>query len=170
MNDITNYFSRYEEIIKNLHSQGAFLTVKDRSGRVNIMTIGWGLLGIVWRDPIFMVAVRPSRHTFGLLENADDFTVTIPFSDVSKQLIYCGTHSGSKVDKFKETDLQTVLARNVSSPVVEIKDSRHYECKIVQISAMDKNRLNAQYDAKQYQDHSYHTYFFGKIVACYEIS
>jgi flavin reductase (DIM6/NTAB) family NADH-FMN oxidoreductase RutF len=170
MNNITDYFSRYEEIIKKLRSQGAFLTVKDRSGRVNVMTIGWGLMGIMWRDPVFMVAIRSNRYTFGLLENADDFTVTIPFSNMSEQLVYCGTHSGSKVDKFKECNLRTMLAENINSPVLEIKNSRQYECKIVQMSAMDKNRLNSQYDIDLYQDHSYHTYFFGKIVACYEMN
>jgi len=166
---IVDWFSRYDDVIEVLNKQGAFLTVKDRLGKLNTMTIGWAFLGVMWRDPVFMVVVRPTRYTFRLLENADDFTVTVPFSDMSKQLNFCGTSSGSNVDKFKECGLTTISAQNVKSPVIEIKNSRQYECKIVQISAMDKNRLNLQYDMEIYQDKSYHTYFFGKIVACYEM-
>ena len=53
---------------------GAFLTVKAGEA-LNTMTIGWATIGIVWSRPIFMVAVRLSRHTFSLIEEADDFTV-----------------------------------------------------------------------------------------------
>ncbi len=166
--DTANYFSACDKVMKVLSTQGAFLTVKDRTGKVNVMTIGWALLGIVWRDPILMVAVRPSRYTFGLLENADDFTVTIPFSDMGKELVFCGTYSGSKVDKFKEGGLNTIFAKKVNSPIIDIKNARHYECKIVQMSALDKKRLNGQYDEKLYQDRQYHTYYFGKISDCYE--
>ena len=64
--------------------KGAFLTVKG-GGSVNTMTIGWATIGIVWRTEIFMVAVRDSRHTFSVIEKADDFTVTIPLDDRFKQ-------------------------------------------------------------------------------------
>ena len=167
--DTKNYFSDCDNVMKMLSDQGAFLTVKDRTSRINVMTIGWGLMGIVWQDPIFMTAVRPSRYTFSLLENADDFTVTVPFSDMNKQLVFCGTHSGSKTDKFKEGGLNTLPAKNVNSPIIETTNARCYECKIVQMSAMDNKRLNKRYDEKLYSDVSYHTYYFGKIVACYEM-
>lgn len=168
MNNV-GYFSRYENIIDTLSTQGAFLTVKDRSARLNTMTIGWALLGIMWRKPIFMIAVRSNRHTFKLLEDADDFTVTIPFADVKEQLIFCGTNSGAVIDKFQKGGLVTIPAVQVNTPIIEFKNSCCYECKIVQISAMDKTRLSAKYDQEIYQDRSYHTYYFGEIVACYEI-
>lgn len=162
-------FSRSEDIIKILNKQGVFLTVKDRSGILNTMTIGWALFGIIWREPTCMIAVKSSRYTFKLLENADDFTVAIPFTDMKKQLVFCGTHSGSNTDKYKECGLNTTLAKNVVSPIIDLKSSRQYECKIVQMTAMDKNRLDSQYQKTIYQDGAYHTYYFGKIVACYEI-
>ena len=45
---------------------GAFLTVKAGED-LNTMTIGWATMGFVWRKPIFMIAVRDSRHTFGII-------------------------------------------------------------------------------------------------------
>ncbi|MBU0744340.1 MAG: flavin reductase [Gammaproteobacteria bacterium] len=168
MNTIDAFY-KYENIIKSLDENGAFLTVKSREGKLNSMTIGWALLGIMWRKPILMVAVRPSRYTFELIENADDFTVTFPYSDVSKQLTFFGTHSGRSMDKFKESGLTTLASKNVKSPIIDIKDSRSYECKIVQKTAMDKDRLDLQYNQMVYQDNIYHTYFFGEVVACYEM-
>jgi aminoglycoside phosphotransferase (APT) family kinase protein len=61
----------------NQIKQGAFLTV--RAGEaLNTMTIGWATIGYVWRKPVFMVLVRDSRHTFGIIEKAADFTVSVP--------------------------------------------------------------------------------------------
>ena len=73
--------------------KGAFLTVKSGEA-INTMTIGWATIGHVWRKPIMMVAVRLSRHTFGMIETAEDFTVSIPASDMKEELMFCGTKSG----------------------------------------------------------------------------
>lgn len=116
-----------------------------------------------------MVAVRPSRYTFKLIENADDFTVTLPFSDMSEPLMFCGTHSGKDIDKLKGANIVTLPAQKVSSPIIEAKSARYYECKIVQASAMDKNRLEPKCIQEFYKDNSYHTYYFGEVVACYEV-
>ena len=163
-----NHFQALDDTLKYFDDRGAFLTVKSRSNEVNVMTIGWALFGVIWREPTLMVAVRPSRYTFKLIENADDFTVTVPFAGMNKQLAFCGSHSGSDTDKFKECDLVALPSQKVHSPIIKAKAARYYECKIVQATAMDKDRLDSVYNQNQYLDHSYHTYYFGKIVACYE--
>ena len=160
-------FSNYERIIKALNG-GAFLTVKDRVDKVNTMTIAWATLGIVWRVPVFMVMVRPSRYTFELIENADDFTITFPFSDMKEQLEFCGTHSGRALDKYKECNLNIVPAQKVKSPIIEVASGRHYECKIVQATPLDKAKLDQSINVANYGDNSYHTYYFGEVVACYD--
>jgi hypothetical protein len=38
-----------------------------------------------------MVAVRESRHAFGIIEDAADFTVPIPAGDMHKETMFCGT-------------------------------------------------------------------------------
>ena len=86
--------------------KGAFLTVKSGQAR-NTMTIGWATIGHVWRKPVIMVAVRLSRHTFSIIETAEDFTVSIPSSNMKKEIMFCGTKSGRDHNKFKECNLQT---------------------------------------------------------------
>ena len=146
---------------------GAFLTVKSGEA-INTMTIGWATIGFVWRKPIIMVAVRLSRHTFSIIEMAEDFTVSIPSSDMKKEIMFCGTKSGSDYNKFKECNLQTSDSQKVITPIIKVP-GLHYECKIVYKSAMDPAYLNKDYDTDLYPEKDYHTLYFGEIVDCYEV-
>jgi flavin reductase (DIM6/NTAB) family NADH-FMN oxidoreductase RutF len=146
--------------------KGAFLTVK-AGDALNTMTIGWATIGYIWQRPVLMVAVRDSRHTFTLLENTDNFTVSIPAgSNYREAVMVCGSKSGRDLDKFKECRLLPKAAQQVQSPIVDIV-GRHYECRIVYKSAMDSAFLAGDLE-KLYPKKDYHTLYFGEIVACYE--
>lgn len=159
-----DYLSVAEEVMNKI-KKGAFLTVK-AGDRLNTMTIGWATIGICWRKPIFMIAVRDSRHTFTIIEDAADFTVSIPFADKQKEIAYCGTRSGRDRDKYKECGLSVVDGRTVVSPIVDVA-GLHFECRIVYKSAMDPAQLVAEVEAL-YPDKDYHTLYFGEITACYQ--
>jgi flavin reductase (DIM6/NTAB) family NADH-FMN oxidoreductase RutF len=147
--------------------QGAFLTVK--SGEtMNTMTIGWATIGYVWRKPVMMVAVRLSRHTFKIIEAADDFTVSVPSSGMRKEIAFCGTKSGRDHNKFEACNLQILDSQKVVTPIIKVPGV-HYECKIVYKSAMVPAYLNRDYDATIYPEKDYHTLYFGEIMDCYEI-
>jgi flavin reductase (DIM6/NTAB) family NADH-FMN oxidoreductase RutF len=146
--------------------EGAFLTVKSANA-LNTMIIGWATFGVVWKKPIMMVAVRLSRYTFGIIEAAEDFTVTVPARGMEKEIAFCGSKSGRDVDKFKECDLKTTDSRLVASPIIKAP-GRHYECNIVYKSAMDPSHLDKGYDSSLYPRKDYHTLYFGEILACYE--
>jgi len=146
--------------------KGAFLTVK-AGAELNTMTIGWATIGYIWQKTVFMIAVRDSRHTFKLLEQTDNFTVTIPTGDAYKDAVmFCGTQSGSQVNKFAECNLATRPAHHVQAPIIDIPGV-HYECKIIYKTAMDNSFLDKSLE-KLYPKKDYHTLYFGEIVACYE--
>jgi flavin reductase (DIM6/NTAB) family NADH-FMN oxidoreductase RutF len=145
--------------------KGAFLTVR-AGDRLNTMTIGWATIGFCWQKPIFMVAVRDSRHTFGIIEDATDFTVTIPAGDMQKEIMFCGTKSGRDMDKFAECGLTTARSLQVASPIIDLP-GLHFECRIVYKSAMDPSHLVPEYESL-YPQKDYHTLYFGEILACYE--
>ena len=148
-------------------NKGAFLTVK-ADGQLNTMTIGWAMLGNVWFKPVMMVAVRNTRHTFGIIEQAADFTVSVPKDKMTKEIGFCGTKSGRDYDKFKECGLTEGSAQKTVSPVINVSGI-HFECKIIYKSAMDPAFLDAAYNEKIYPEKDFHTLYFGEIVACYEI-
>jgi flavin reductase (DIM6/NTAB) family NADH-FMN oxidoreductase RutF len=165
MKDI-QYMSIAEDAIKRI-KQGAFLTVK-AGDKLNTMTIGWAQFGWIWQKPIMMVAVRSSRHTFGIIEQAADFTVTVPKGGMDKEIALCGSRSGRDVDKLKACKLETSKGMKVVSPIIKTP-GYHYECKIVYKTAMDPAYLDKKYDAALYPQKDYHTLYFGEIVACYAI-
>jgi flavin reductase (DIM6/NTAB) family NADH-FMN oxidoreductase RutF len=160
-----NYMSIAEDAVNKI-KKGAFLTVK-AADVLNTMTIGWATFGFIWQKPIMMVAVRSTRHTFGIIEKALDFTVTIPSGDMSKATAFCGSKSGRDVDKFKMCKLETANGLNVVSPIIKVPGI-HLECKIVYKSAMNPAHLDKNYDKAMYPLKDYHTHYFGEILACYE--
>ena len=151
------------QILKKIE-EGAFLVVKGKE-RVNVMTIGWAMLGIVWRRPIMMVAVRTSRFTHALIEEADSFTVSVPTGTMKKEINFCGSESGRRWDKFKECKLTTGPARKVSTPVLTLP-GYHFECRIVYKNPMDPKLLIPDLESI-YPAKDYHGLYFGEIVASY---
>lgn len=145
--------------------KGAFLTVKAGEA-LNTMTIGWGLIGFIWRRPVFMAAVRDSRHTFSIIEKAADFTVSVPGEAMKEALMFCGTKSGRDVDKFNACGLVAMAAQHTVSPVLKLKGI-HLECLIRFKTPMDPGLLDCALE-ELYPAKDYHTLYFGEIVACYE--
>lgn len=153
------------EILSKRIQKGAFLTVKAGES-VNTMTIGWGLIGFIWQRPVFMVAVRDSRHTFSLMEKAEDFTVTVPTGNMKDALMFCGSKSGRDLDKFKACNLSIAAAQQAISPVIQAVGI-HLECRIRFKAPMDPAYLDPALE-ELYPAKDYHTLYFGEIIACYE--
>ena len=159
-----DYTAVAEKVMTQI-KEGAFLTVK-AGETMNTMTIGWGLIGYAWQRPVFMVLVRTSRHTYGFIEKASDFTVTVPTTDMHKALMFCGTRSGRNVDKYKECNLDLAKAQKVLSPIIKTP-AIQFECKILLKTAMDPKCLDKECQGL-YPAKDYHTLYFGEIVDCYQ--
>lgn len=161
-----SYEAKTSQLLEQL-PKGAFLTVQDRQGRVNTMTIGWGATGIVWSKPALMVMVRKSRYTYQLINDADSFTVSVPLNgQYKKQLGQCGTKSGRDYDKFKEFGLTAIPGKETVSPVIAGCDL-YCECRLLYNQPMDMQQLNGAVRDKWYADDDYHTLYYGEIVAFY---
>ena len=152
-----------EKTMKKLKN-GAFLSV--RSGtKVNTMTIGWGYIGIMWNKPYFMVLVRPQRYTNELLEDAEDFTISIPFgSEMNKELGVCGTKSGRDIDKSEIVEF--IPSEITKSPVIKGCDM-YYECKIRFKQLMNREEFPEDVKSANYPQKDYHYMYFGEIIECY---
>jgi len=147
-----------------LSSPGLLLVSVDPQGRPNVMTIGWGSLGIFWRRPIFIAPVRHSRYTHGCIEHTRDFTVNVLPRELADLANFCGSVSGRDRDKFAEAHLTAAAALRVTSPIIE-ECVLHYECRVVHANdlmpeAMEQGILDALYASGDY-----HRFFFGEILA-----
>lgn len=163
-----SYTKNIELALKNLQNKGAFLTVKSND-KVNTMTIGWGQIGYQWKRPVFMVMVRKSRYTYELMENATEFTVSIPTDDKMKEALkICGTKSGRELDKIKECNLSLKESNKIETPI--ISDCKlQYECKIVYKQEMNNEFLDKEIDENMYSNGDYHVLYYGEILDCYEV-
>lgn len=158
------FYEDMENALKNLTERGAFLTVKDRDGRVNTMTISWGYIGLSWAKPHFITLVRPQRFTHDLIENADSFTISIPYDGKLKEaLAVCGSKSGRDIDKEAETGISFVPGQAVDSPVVGGCDI-YYECKISYSDPLEVDKLADELSGRNYNGDR-HDFYYGEIVS-----
>ncbi|WP_373898543.1 flavin reductase family protein [Haloimpatiens sp. FM7315] len=162
-----DYTENLVEVLKSLQKRGAFLTVKDKDGKVNTMTIGWGNIGYDWGKPVFSVLVRESRYTYELIENAEDFTVSVPLDDDLKSaLAFCGSKSGKNFNKFNECNLKAIEGKTTKSPVID-NCGMVYECKIVYKHVVEAENIKDETKEKWYKSGDMHRVYYGEITNCY---
>jgi flavin reductase (DIM6/NTAB) family NADH-FMN oxidoreductase RutF len=151
-----------------MRGDGLYLVAKGRDGAANAMTIGWGLVGTLWRKSFFIVAVRLSRHTYNLLEESDSFTVCLPSKGMAKALDFCGTKSGRNYDKFKELGLTAKKGLQVEAPYIE-ECPVHYECKIAFKTLVKQGALPVEIEEDVYPNKNYHALYYGQVLGVYAI-
>ncbi|NLO22482.1 MAG: flavin reductase family protein [Syntrophomonadaceae bacterium] len=165
MSEQISYNAMAQELLGQL-PRGAFLSVRAEE-RINTMTIGWGSLGYFWNLPVLMVAVRYSRYTYDLMEEARDFSVSVPLnSDFKKSLAGTGSQSGRDIDKFKVFSLKAEKGKSIESPVIG-SCGLVYECRLIFKQTMDPALLAPELRQKFYSQEDYHVMYYGEIVSTY---
>jgi flavin reductase (DIM6/NTAB) family NADH-FMN oxidoreductase RutF len=154
------------ETMRRMEDPGLLLVSANKDGKNNVMTIGWGLIGVFWTKTVFMVAVRPSRFSHLFIEESGEFTVNVPGDGMDDAVSYCGKVSGRKHDKFAECKLSLVKGKKVQVPA--IKECKvHYECRVVHKLEVVPDLVPANVKKNFYPRGDYHTVYFGEIVAVY---
>ncbi len=153
--------------------KGVLLTTK-ADGKVNTMTIGWGTLGIQWKEPIFTAFVRQSRFTRENLEKNPEFTINVPVGAADKNILsVCGTKSGRDMDKIQQLGLTLEEPETISVPGIK-QLPLTLECKVIYRQEQDPAAIEAQYNERFYgkgtaNERDYHIAYYGKITAAYII-
>lgn len=158
-----DYFAETMAVMRN---EGLLLASVGRDRRPNVMTIGWGTLGSVWGRPVFLVLVRPSRFTYGLLEQVEDFTVNVPPASLSEAVAFCGMASGRQHDKFREKGLTAAAGKRVRAPIVK-ECVIHYECRTIHRNDVAAEALAPDIRSSFYPKGDFHRVYFGEVLAVY---
>jgi flavin reductase (DIM6/NTAB) family NADH-FMN oxidoreductase RutF len=96
------------------------------------------------------IAIGHGRYSHELIAKEREFVLVYPNARMGEAAMYCGTHSGRKVDKFEQSDLIPLPSRTVKPPLIQ-GAVVNMECRVVgTLKAGD------------------HTIFVGEIVAAYE--
>jgi flavin reductase (DIM6/NTAB) family NADH-FMN oxidoreductase RutF len=155
------------ETLQKLVDPGLLLVGAKKDGQPNVMSIGWGFVGVLWRKPTFAVAVRPSRYTHEFIEDGGEFTVNVPGEGLDETVAYCGRVSGRKHDKLKERNLTLARGKKVHVPV--IKECKiHFECRVVHKLELAPDLVPDAAKQVFYPKNDFHTVYFGEILAAYQ--
>jgi flavin reductase (DIM6/NTAB) family NADH-FMN oxidoreductase RutF len=152
--------------MQRMREDGLLLVTADGAGRPNVMTIGWGTIGSIWGRSCFLVLVRPSRYTYGMLEQNGDFTVNVAPPELAETIAYCGTVSGRDQDKFAERGLTPGPARKVRAPIIQ-ECAIHYECRTLYRDDLVPEALAPEIREGAYPRGDFHRTYVGEIVATY---
>lgn len=159
------YDEHFNELCEAMEGPGAFLVVEDAKGRVNTMTIGWAQLGVIWGEPVMSVLVRPSRHTYSLLETATHFSVCVPRrGELKKELAFCGSKSGREYDKIRACSLK--LEEGAAKGLKYLGGcALVYQCELYGRAPLAAAALAPAAVKKYYAPgETPHTLYFGKVI------
>jgi flavin reductase (DIM6/NTAB) family NADH-FMN oxidoreductase RutF len=162
---IGDYREHVKEIIKAFNEGCVLLVSHGKKAPPNVMAIGWGTIGIIWRKPIFIVLVRPSRHTYKLIEETGEFTVNMVPPQLKEVVQYCGTVSGRDQNKFKEKQLTAIPSKKVKVPIIK-ECILHFECRVVYKNDLIPSELEKSIIPALYPKGDFHRVYFGEILAC----
>ncbi len=135
-----------EAIIKKYPEQLIVIIAKDKNGKANPMTMGWTMI-TSGRPPMMAVSMGFGRYTSECIRHSKCFTIAFPSAEMAEPVLYFGTHTGRKVDKFAETGCRKEPAGEIDS--VLLTDAvANFEC-----------RLEGEFITGD------HTVFAGRIIA-----
>ena len=153
-------FINADKTMYNLTNHGAFLV----SGKQpNVMTISWGMIGVLWGKKVMLVPVRESRYTKQFIDITGEFTVSVPYSKMSKELMFCGKNSGRDVDKFEAMDLKRKHADRVNTYYIDGCE-KHYECKVLTSFRVESDKLPKEILDGAYKNGDFHTLYIAEIL------
>jgi flavin reductase (DIM6/NTAB) family NADH-FMN oxidoreductase RutF len=161
-----DYAEHYAEVLRTMTGRGLLLGSYDAARKANLMTIGWGSIGSIWNIPVWIVLVRPSRHTYECIEHSGCFTVNVPTESLAMACTVCGSKSGREIDKFAACKLTARNGSNVLAPTVE-ECPIVYECQVVHSNDVVPAKLTTEILTGMYVSGDFHRVYYGRIVAAY---
>ena len=142
------------------------ITAKKHNGTFNTMTASWGQLGVLWNTNIATCYVRPQRHTFSFIEEADYYTLSFFPEEYRPALSLLGTKSGRDLDKIAESGLTPVEMDNV----VSFKEAKlALVCRKLYTTTLTQDNFKIQSVVdKHYPEKDFHHVYIGEIIRAYE--
>ena len=127
----------------------------------NTMTIGWGMIGTIWRKKTFIVYVKPSRYTYDFMENNEYFTVSFYKDKYKEAMAYLGTKSGKDTNKVEDVNFHPIEVNNC----VTFKEAYYtIVCKKYYYTDINKDNVPGEAIDRYYKDNCLHRVYYGEII------
>ena len=153
-----------KENVFDLIGKGWMLLTAGNIGKWNTMTASWGCLGVLWKKPVAVCFVRPTRHTFEFINRAEAYTLSFFAEEHREILNFCGSHSGRDTDKAAATGLKAV---DLGEETVAFEQARLVlRCRKLYSQDFDPKLFADPSIGENYPKKDYHRVFYGEIVRC----
>lgn len=153
-------FSGIDNVMQHYLSKGAFVCSGEKP---NVMTASWGMIGVLWGKKVVLLPIRQSRFTKEFIDKTGEFTLSVPFGTMQKELTFCGTKSGRDVDKFEQLGLQKTKADKVNTYKIGGCDA-YFECKVLTSYTLNQENLPDFINQSAYKTGDYHTLYIAEIL------
>jgi flavin reductase (DIM6/NTAB) family NADH-FMN oxidoreductase RutF len=160
------YTFLFAETMDQLDGEGLLLAATKPDGQTNVMTIGWGTIGIIWGRPIFTVLVRPSRYTYQFIEASGEFTVNVPSGAMTDFVRFCGSRSGRDHDKLARFEISVTPGQHVRAITID-GCPLAYECRVVQKNDILPATLDPRIQSTYYPRGDLHRVYYGEILGVF---
>ncbi len=94
------------------------LVTSSYRGQHNVMPLAW-CAPLSGNPPLIGISVEQSRHSVDMISHAEEFALNFPGRPLLHHVQYLGSMSGSDIDKFEATQLETFDAVHVSARLIE---------------------------------------------------
>lgn len=101
--------------------------------KANIITLAWHM-PVSQKPATVAICVAKTHFSHRLIEETKEFLINVPTWELLPKVIYCGSNSGAKLDKFKETGLTPQNSNRLSNSPLIKECIGHLECRVRQIS------------------------------------
>lgn len=140
-----------------------FLLTAGNREHFNTMAVAWGSIGGMWNLPFVQVVVRPTRYTYGFINQYDTFTLCSFPGQYREAVNFLGTHSGRDRNKIEESGLTVIPSTRVEAPAFKEADLI-MECKKLYWQDLDPGHFLDHKIGGNYKKKDYHRIFFGRIL------
>src|SRR5262249_41079214 len=82
---------------------------------VNVITLCFDMY-CSYKPPMMAFAIQKGAHSYSLLEKASECVLAVPGESMAGVALYCGTKSGSKLDKVSDCGLSLSQSDKVRVP------------------------------------------------------
>ena len=107
----------------------AMVSSRDESGQPNIISVAWFMRASL-EPPIFAVALGKKSLSCESIIASGEFVLAIPGQSLAREFMYCGTHSGTEVDKFDTCGLTALDGQHVRAPLIS-ECLSNLECRVI---------------------------------------
>ena len=160
-----DFWQSVPELLERMRSGGVLCTVVDRSGKANVLTLGWGLLGPHYHTrPILVIAVAPPRYSWRFLEETGEFVIAVPGDSGTAAADLCGTRSGRDLDKFEAAGLTKVRSAHVAAPSIR-ECPVNVECATYTRVSPPHLLLTPEHRRRPVEEQ--HTIYFAEVLGTY---